>query len=95
MLKINHLAVRLGCESKRPECVEGRMANYDTVTLREGVRGRSNLKGELFTLTLTLTLFPAFAETLRAGRRQGKGNYFKISKSGFGLKGPLDNCIYY
>jgi len=33
--------------------------------------GRGNLKGELFTLTLTLS-------------RQGRGNYFKISKSGFG-----------
>jgi hypothetical protein len=32
MLKIKHLAVRLGCESKRPEHVEGRMANYDTVS---------------------------------------------------------------
>jgi hypothetical protein len=39
--------------------------------LREGARGRGNLKGELFTLTLTLS-------------RQGRGNYFKISKSGFG-----------
>jgi len=31
MLKNNHLAVRLGCESKRPGHVEGRMANDDTV----------------------------------------------------------------
>jgi len=32
ILKINQLAVRLGCESKRPERVEGRMANYDAVS---------------------------------------------------------------
>ncbi|OGP73309.1 MAG: hypothetical protein A2V86_16365 [Deltaproteobacteria bacterium RBG_16_49_23] len=38
----------------------------------EGVRERGNPKGELFTLTLTLS-------------RQGRGNYFKISKSGFGM----------
>jgi hypothetical protein len=36
LLKINHLAVRLGFESKRPELVEGRMANYDTVSVGGG-----------------------------------------------------------
>jgi hypothetical protein len=46
--------------------------------LREGARGRGNLKGELFTLTLTLS-------------RQGRGNYFKISKSGFGTSIGVDN----
>jgi hypothetical protein len=45
--------------------------------LREGARGRGNLKGELFTLTLTLS-------------RQGRGNYFKISKSGFGIDISLE-----
>jgi len=40
MLKINHLAVR-------PECVEGRMANYDTVSLEEGraIQGRKDSRG--------------------------------------------------
>ncbi len=34
MLKINHLAVRLGFVSKRPEPAEGKMAkaNYDTAS---------------------------------------------------------------
>jgi hypothetical protein len=50
-----------------------------------------NFKGELFTLTLTLS--PAFAGALRAGRRQGRGNYFKISKSGFGWLDKLDKFI--
>jgi len=42
----------------------------------EGVGGRGNLKDELFTLTLTLS-------------HQGRGDYFKISKSGFGVKASL------
>ncbi|MDP3017073.1 MAG: hypothetical protein Q8N70_08410, partial [Deltaproteobacteria bacterium] len=50
----------------------------------EGARGRGNLKGELFTLTLTLS-------------RQGRGNYFKISKSEFGWLSLLDegNHFFY
>jgi ribosomal protein S12 methylthiotransferase len=44
--KINHLPVRLGCESKRPEHVEGRMVNYDTVS-KAGKR-KSYLSGHTF-----------------------------------------------
>jgi len=45
--------------------------------LREGARGRGKLKGEPFTLTLSLS-------------RQGRGNSFRISKSGFGFLFWLD-----
>jgi len=61
--------------------------------LREGARGRGNLKGELFTLTLTLTLSSSSQRLFQAGGRQGRGNYFKISKSGFGIKHFLENGI--
>jgi len=43
MLKVNNLAVRLGCESKRPEHVEGRMAKYDTVSQGRGKTGDQGL----------------------------------------------------
>jgi hypothetical protein len=59
--------------------------------LREGERGRGNLKGELFTSTLTLS--SPSQRLFQAGGRQGRGNYFKISKSGFGIKHFLENGI--
>jgi len=48
--------------------------------LREGARGRGNLKGKPFTPTLTLP-------------RQWGGNSFRISKSGFGTFPSLDGSI--
>jgi hypothetical protein len=56
MLKINQLAVRLGCESKRPEHVEGRMANYDTVSKGRGNNFRISISG--FGLNKTIDRVP-------------------------------------
>jgi len=55
--------------------------------LREGARGRGNLKGKLFTLTLSLSRLPV---PLARQTGKGRGNSFRISKSGSGSHFLLD-----